>query len=192
VKDTSPIPRSRLFVAAMAATLLAIAICFRVMRLSSVPGVSGDEGWWGVQAIAWCSGRPYETHTTSGNPVDLLLLVPLGLLHAIASPSFLVLRTIPAAVNLLALPLSFWLVRRVYGDTTAWLHGLFSTVMLLSPVEGISRPHGGSFLSRAPGLFRAGCVGCPGRCHHERSGPRELAVASHREPSEPGGDDANR
>ena len=130
MKDTSPIPRSRLFVAATAATLLAIAICFRVMRLSSVPGVSGDEGWWGVQAIAWCSGRPYETHTTSGNPVDLLLLVPLGLLHAIASPSFLVLRTIPAAVNLLALPLSFWLVRRVYGDTTAWLH---TVALAISP-----------------------------------------------------------
>ena len=32
------------------AALLGTATLFRLMHLSSVPGVSGDEGWWGIQA----------------------------------------------------------------------------------------------------------------------------------------------
>ena len=109
--------------------LLGTAICFRLMDLSSIPGISGDEGWWGVQAIAWVSHRPYETHTTSGNPIDLFFLIPLALVHEIASPSFLVLRILPAVVNLLALPIGFWFVRRLYGTTTAWIYTVALAIM---------------------------------------------------------------
>src|SRR5687768_11301732 len=104
------------------AGLLGIAVWFRLMRLSSVPGISGDEGWWGIQALAWLSGRPYEAHTTSGNPTDLFFLVPVALVHTLAPPSFLLLRAVPAFVNLLALPVGFWLVRRLYGSPTAWIY----------------------------------------------------------------------
>ena len=68
--------------------LLGTAICFRLMYLSSMPGISGDEGWWGVQSAAWLSGRPYEARTTSGNPTDLFFLIPVALVHAIARPLF--------------------------------------------------------------------------------------------------------
>jgi hypothetical protein len=115
--------------AALIAALLGTAIVFRSMSLSSVPGVSGDEGWWGVQALAWLSGRPYEAHTTSGNPTDLFHLVPLALLHAVAAPSFQLLRTLPALVNLLALPVGFWFVRRLFGDTTAWIHTVLLAIL---------------------------------------------------------------
>jgi hypothetical protein len=87
-----------------------------------MPGVSGDEGWWGTNAIAWLEGRPYEARTTSGNPTDLFLLIPLGLVHAIAPPSFGLLRAVPTAVNLLALPMAFWFTRRLFGSQTAWIH----------------------------------------------------------------------
>ena len=104
------------------AALLGTAIVFRSMSLSSVPGIGGDEGWWGMQALAWLSGRPYEAQTTSGNPTDLFYLIPLAFVHALARPSFFVLRALPALVNLLALPVAFWFVRRIYGSTTAWIH----------------------------------------------------------------------
>lgn len=113
--------RERQVVSVLIVALLATAACFRLMRLSSVPGISGDEGWWGVQALGWLSGR-YETQTTSGNPTDLFYLIPLAFLHAIAPPSFLLLRALPALVNLLALPVGFWFVRRLYGNATAWLY----------------------------------------------------------------------
>jgi hypothetical protein len=118
----SPGHRDRLIVSALIVALFGTAICFRLLHLSSMPGVSGDEGWWGAQANAWLSGRPYEAHTTSGNPIDLFFLVPVALVHELASPSFFVLRAVPALVNLLALPVAFWFVRRLYGATTAWIH----------------------------------------------------------------------
>jgi hypothetical protein len=116
--------RDRRLVTILIVALLGTATCFRLMRLSSVPGISGDEGWWGVQAHAWSSNRPYETHTTSGNPTDLFFLVPVALVQKLAPPSFLLLRTVPTVVNLLAIPVGFLFVRRLYGNTTAWMHAV--------------------------------------------------------------------
>ena len=107
---------------AVIVVLLGTASWFRIMRLSSVPGISGDEGWWGVQALAWWAGRPYEAYTTSGNPTDQFFLAPLAVLHGLWRPSFLLLRALPAAVNLLALPAGFLLARRLFGTTTAWAY----------------------------------------------------------------------
>src|SRR5215510_11668002 len=112
----------RRVVTGLVAALLGTAIWFRLWRLSSVPGINGDEGWWGIQATAWLAGRPYVTHTTSGNPTDLFLLIPLALVHLIAAPSVLALRAFPTFMNLLALPVGFWFVRRVYDATTAWIY----------------------------------------------------------------------
>ena len=119
----------RRMLAVLVAGLLGIAVWFRLTRLSSVPGISGDEGWWGIQALAWLSGRPYEAHTTSGNPTDLFFLVPVALVHTLAPPSFLLLRAVPAFVNLLALPVGFWLVRRLYGSPTAWIYTVALAIM---------------------------------------------------------------
>jgi hypothetical protein len=108
--------------AALIVALLVTSAWFRLWHLSSMPGISGDEGWWGMQALAWRAGRPYQAHTTSGNPIDLFLLIPLALLHEVAAPSFTALRILPALVNVLALPVAFWFVRRIYGSVTAWVH----------------------------------------------------------------------
>jgi hypothetical protein len=117
--------------------LLGVAFWFRLTRLSSVPGISGDEAWWGIQALAWSSGKPYETHTTSGNPIDMFFLVPVAFVHMIAPPSFLLLRVVPTVVNLLALPLGFWFVRRLYDSETAWLY--IVTLALLPTAVAHSR-----------------------------------------------------
>jgi 4-amino-4-deoxy-L-arabinose transferase-like glycosyltransferase len=121
--------RDRRLVTILIVTLLGTATCFRLMRLSSVPGISGDEGWWGVQAHAWVSNRPYEAHTTSGNPTDLFFLIPVALVQKLAPPSFLLLRTVPTLVNLLAIPIGFLFVRRLYGNTTAWMHAVGLAVL---------------------------------------------------------------
>src|SRR6478609_3565346 len=80
---SAPVKRDGWLIAAVIVLLLGTACCFRLMRLSSVPGISGDEGFWGVQALAWLQGRPYVTHTTSGNPIDLVFLIPIAWLHAV-------------------------------------------------------------------------------------------------------------
>src|SRR5262245_35251094 len=89
------------------------------MRLSSVPGINGDEGWWGIQATSWLAGHAYEARTTSGNPIDMLFLVPVALAHEVGSPSFATLRAVPVLANLLALILGFLCVRRLWDTTTA-------------------------------------------------------------------------
>ncbi len=111
--------RERYIIVAIIAALLGTALAFRLLHLGSIPGINGDEGWWGVQSTHWAQGLAYEAKTTSGNPVDMAFLVPLGLLHRIAGPSFFVLRLLPAVANLLAIGLGFFLVRRLYGVTTA-------------------------------------------------------------------------
>jgi len=110
--------------AALIVVLIAAAAWFRVWHLGTMPGVSGDEGWWGVNAIAWLDGRPYEARTTSGNPTDLFLLAPLAAVHAFGPPSFWLLRIVPAAVNVLALPIGFFFVRRIFGTTTAAIYAV--------------------------------------------------------------------
>jgi hypothetical protein len=115
--------------AAIVAVLLAAAVWLRLLHLGWMPGIDGDEGWWGVQALRWLHGQPYEARTTNGNPIDLLLLVPLALAHAAWAPSFTLLRAVPGVLNLVALPIVFVLVRRVYGSTTAWIQTVATAVL---------------------------------------------------------------
>ena len=114
-------PHERYLTLALIAALLGTALYFRTAHLSAMPGVNGDEAWWGVHAMNWWNGLPYAKRTTSGNPVDMFYLVPLALVHTLASPSFAALRTVAVFANLLALVLGFFLARRLYGDTTAWI-----------------------------------------------------------------------
>ena len=132
-------PRERRLATAIVAVLLGTAIGFRLLRLDSVPGLSGDEGWWGVQALAWLSGRPYEARTTSGNPTDLFFLVPVALLHAIGSPSFALLRLVPALANirrarggLLLCPPALWAGRR--RGFTRWRWAVLPTAIAHSRI----------------------------------------------------------
>ncbi|HEX4567075.1 MAG TPA: hypothetical protein VH138_10625 [Vicinamibacterales bacterium] len=115
--------------ALIAAALIALAVWLRLWHLGWMPGIDGDEGWWGVQALRWLHGQPYEARTTNGNPIDVFLLVPLGLAHAVWAPSFTLLRAVPAVLNLIALPIGFLLVRWLYGSTTAWIQTVATAVL---------------------------------------------------------------
>lgn len=112
----------RRVVIAIVIAFIGTAVAFRFMHLGTIPGINGDEGWWGVQATRWLDDLPYEAKTTSGNPIDMAFLVPLGLLHGVAGPSFFVLRLFPAIANLIALGVGFGLARKLYGSPTAWIY----------------------------------------------------------------------
>jgi len=115
--------------ALIAAALIALAVWLRLWHLGWMPGIDGDEGWWGVQALRWLHGQPYEARTTNGNPIDVFLLVPLGLAHAAWAPSFTLLRAVPAVLNVVALPIGFLLVRRLYGSPTALIQTVAIAVL---------------------------------------------------------------
>jgi len=109
--------------------LLGTGLWFRVAHLGRIPGISGDEAWWGVQATRWVHGQPYERTTTSGNPIDKFLLVPLGIAHRVAPASFTLLRGVPTALNLIALLVGFFAVRRIYGAGTAWIFTVATAIL---------------------------------------------------------------
>ncbi len=105
--------------AAILAVLLVVACWMRVVDLDHVPGINGDEAWYGVQLLRIQSGEPFAWRTPTGNLLNPFYFGLLAAVHAILPPSFWALR-LPAAISGLAtLALNFSLCRRVFDRRTA-------------------------------------------------------------------------
>jgi hypothetical protein len=113
-------------VAANVAALLAGCVWFRFHALGNVPGINGDEAWYGVQAVELLRGGDFSWRTPPGNPLNPLFFLPVVGLHLLFGPSIAVLRCVSLASGLAALGLNWWLCRRLFGRRTAWI----STVAL--------------------------------------------------------------
>ncbi|MBI3467642.1 MAG: hypothetical protein HY000_31930, partial [Planctomycetes bacterium] len=102
-------------VAALTA-LLGVSLCFRVVWLHRIPGINGDEAWYGVQFQRWLAGGSSSFLTPSRLPVNPMLLVTeMGLLRFLG-PSFAVLRSPIVIWACVGLGLTYWLHRWVFGD----------------------------------------------------------------------------
>ena len=71
-------------------------------------------------------GEPFSGRTPTGNWLNPFFFAPLVALHALAEPSFELLRITPFASGLLALVVNFFLCRRAFDLRTATI----STVVL--------------------------------------------------------------
>ncbi len=106
--------------------LVAVAIWFRCHELGNLPGINGDEAWYGVQAELVLHGQPIAWRTPTGNLLNPLFFVPQLLLHTLFEPSFALLRVTAVLSGLMALALNWWFCRRILGPRTAAI----STVIL--------------------------------------------------------------
>jgi hypothetical protein len=106
--------------------LVVVAIWFRCHELGNLPGINGDEAWYGVQAELVLHGQPIEWRTPTGNLLNPLFFGPQLLLHALFEPSFALLRVTAVLSGLIALALNWWFCRRIFGPRTAAV----STVIL--------------------------------------------------------------
>ncbi len=111
---------------ANAIALLVVACCFRGIWLENLPGVNGDEAWYGLKCIELLSGRNPSLFTPTGNLPNPLFFGPLLLLHVVAGPSMMLLRGVALFSGLAALVLNWWLCARVFDRPTAAV----STVLL--------------------------------------------------------------
>lgn len=112
--------------------LLGVATFLRVWRLGNVPGINGDEAWSGVQAVALAHGESIAWWTPTGNPLNVFFVFPLAALHAVFSPSYVLLRSVAVASGVLAVAVNYWLCRRAFDRQTA----VVSTVLLaLLPIN---------------------------------------------------------
>ncbi|RIX32375.1 glycosyltransferase family 39 protein [Sphingomonas edaphi] len=97
--------------------LIAASIALRLYRLGELPGLIGDEAWYGVQAQRLASGTGGELRTPTGNVPGLFQLGSAILLHSVGPPSALLLR-IPALLSsLAAMALAYAIGRRFFGPT---------------------------------------------------------------------------
>jgi hypothetical protein len=109
--------------------LLAASAWFRVCDLENLPGINGDEAWYGVQAYQIGSGKAFEWRTTSGLPLNPFFSGPQVLLLLVLRPSFWMLR-VPAVISgILTVALVFWLGARVLDRTTAAMAALLTAVL---------------------------------------------------------------
>ncbi len=110
---------------AIAAVLLT-ACYLRVAQLSNLPGINGDEAWYGVQVMALLQGQDHQFVNPHGRLESLPYLGTLIAIQALSGPSLAVLRLPSVISGLLLLPLCFYLVRRLTDGPTA----LVATLML--------------------------------------------------------------
>jgi hypothetical protein len=114
------------------AGLALAAVALRVWRLGTIPGVNGDEAWTAVQALAWLNGQDVAWRTPNGNPLNPFYMLPTLLLHALAAPSFVLLRLTALASGLLSLVVNFLLCRRAFDLRTAILS---TWILALMPID---------------------------------------------------------
>lgn len=106
--------------------LLAAATALRVIDLGHVPGLNGDEAWYGAMALRWLRGQPMDWRTPTGNLLNPFFFLPLSALHAWFAPSIALLRVPALLSGVVACALNYFLRRRQFDQQTA----LVSTVLL--------------------------------------------------------------
>jgi len=108
--------------------VIALGCAFRLVALDRVPGINGDEAWFGVNVQERFAHHPTFERTPSGMPLDPFHSVPLEFITRIAPPSFWALRFPAALWNVLALLLAYPLLAAPLGRLAAILTTLFIAV----------------------------------------------------------------
>ncbi|MDA7977819.1 MAG: glycosyltransferase family 39 protein [Pirellulales bacterium] len=103
-----------------------LAVLFRMWNLGSIPGVNGDEAWYGMVTSQLLSGESSTWLTPTGNPLNPFYFGPMLFLHSLFGPSFTILRVTSVVSGLVALVANVALCRKLFGERTA----LISTMIL--------------------------------------------------------------
>ena len=106
--------------------LFAIAFWFRVAHLQKVPGINGDEAWYGVQAANLLAGRPLAWWTPTGLPLNPFFTSIEVLLLAIFKPAFWILRAPAVISGVLTVVLTYVLGARALDRIAA----LIATILM--------------------------------------------------------------
>jgi hypothetical protein len=107
---------------------IVLGCAFRLVALDRIPGINGDEAWFGVQVEERLAHRAAFERTPSGLPLDPFHTVPLELVSRMVPPSFWALRFPAALWNVLALLLAYPLLAAPLGRMAALLSTLFIAV----------------------------------------------------------------
>jgi Dolichyl-phosphate-mannose-protein mannosyltransferase len=107
-------------------SLVAAGLVARVLWLDTLPGINGDEAWYGVQVATGA----LSLRTPTGNLVNPLHLGPLALLQPFAPLAAWVLRAPAVLSGVLTVALGYVLLRRSLGVAAAMV---FTALAASSP-----------------------------------------------------------
>src|SRR5690606_14216148 len=105
---------------------LIVAVAARTVAIDRLPGINGDEAWYGVNVNELLAGGTPFRQTPSGNVVNPVHSFPLLLISAIAEPSFVLLRAPEVLWGVLTVLLAYPLLAAPLGRQTA----LVATLLL--------------------------------------------------------------
>ncbi|HET8538410.1 MAG TPA: hypothetical protein VFL83_00930 [Anaeromyxobacter sp.] len=108
---------------------VAVSVVFRVYALGRLPGINGDEAWYGVQVRDLLAGEGMDWRTPAGSHVAPIHTGLLVLLHAVAPPSFAVLRLPSVIVSLAQCALAWFVARRHLGPRAAGFAVVLTAVL---------------------------------------------------------------
>jgi 4-amino-4-deoxy-L-arabinose transferase-like glycosyltransferase len=109
----------RILLAVNAVALLAVSFWLRGHELASLPGINGDEAWYGIQAGQMLRGEKYLLRTPSALPVNPLFFGPVVLVHCFGAPSILLLRSVAVACGLATLAVNYCFARWLWDRRAA-------------------------------------------------------------------------
>jgi hypothetical protein len=113
--------------------LVVTAIWFRCRLLGNIPGINGDEAWYGVRALElWEGHLPGPLQTPTGNLLNPFFLGPLMLLHLCFDPAVAVLRFAAVGSGVAALAVNWLLCRWVYDRPTA---AISTVILAILPID---------------------------------------------------------
>jgi hypothetical protein len=132
-----------------------VGITLRVVALDRLPGVNGDEAWYGVNVNELLHGGTPFRQTPSGNFVNPVHSVPLLLISLVAEPSVTVLRAPEVWWGILTLVCTYPLLARPIGSRSALIATL--VIAALPTLVAYARlgwdPSGAPFFSLAAIAF---------------------------------------
>ena len=99
--------------------IVAAAVAFRLVDLGWLPGMQGDEAWYGLQARTLLAGGQVEWRTPTGNVPGMIQIGSLALLHALFAPSLLLLRIPTLLSSLAAMAVAYAVGRRFLSHASA-------------------------------------------------------------------------
>lgn len=129
VKDVRGLLSSRWVVWCSGLLVLSIAVWFRVWNLGHLPGINGDEAWYGVQAMSWLRGETVSWSTPTGNPLNPFYFLPLTAVHAVWGVGVWQLRCVAAVSGIVALLVNYILAKRAIGSVAAAVSTLVLAVL---------------------------------------------------------------
>ena len=95
------------------------ALWLRFFHLSNIPGINGDEAWYGVQALKLINGEPIAWRTPTIPWLNPFYIGLVYLVHLVITPSELALRLPAVLCGIAALVVNYEAAKRLFGQATA-------------------------------------------------------------------------